>query len=79
MKVPVMMKPARGNRKGAVTVSLRPDLWRALGFTPGAPLTAVMERDVLILCPPEDAAMWELLLADFPASLVGLADPPAKK
>lgn len=80
MKLPVTIQPDRGNPKGRVTLSLRPDILRAFGLSPGKPITAVIDPCVLILCRAEDAEAWEALLSDFPAALIGQADSkPARR
>ncbi len=74
MKFSVAVREAGWNRAQATTVTLRPDLLRLLGLAPGSHLTAVVERGVLIVCRAEDAEVWEALLSDFPAALVGQAN-----
>jgi hypothetical protein len=84
LKLPVKLRPARGNRDRAVTVSLRPAIVHALGLKPGAPLAAILDRQVVIICPAEDAEKWETLLWEFTEDLafLGLGSrgsaPPAR-
>lgn len=69
MKLDITVHTMRG-RKDVVMVSLHPGVLKALGFTPGQPLCAVVDRGVVILCRPEDFEIWGAVVADFPAAFI---------
>ncbi len=71
MKLPVTLRASRRGKWSSTSVSLRPDLLRALGLPPGKVLCAVLDRRRVIFCPPEEAEMWERVLADFPSFFIG--------
>lgn len=70
MKFPITHSATCGHRKHATSISIRPDLLRSLGFPPGAPLVAVVDRQMVILCRSEAAEMWEHVLEDFPSLFI---------
>lgn len=74
MKFSVTMHAASGKRDRAVLLSIRPDILRAFGLSPGTPITAVIDHGVLILCCAQDTDAWEAVLCDFPAALIRQAD-----
>ncbi len=74
MKLPITLRASRSGKRSSTSVSLRPDLLRALGLPPDKILCAVLDRRQVILCPPEEAEMWERVLEDFPRFFIGESD-----
>jgi hypothetical protein len=73
LKFPVKIYSPRWKRSEGTTLSLLPELVTAMGLPPGVPLSAVVDRETLILCRPERARVWEKVLAGNPARFIRAA------
>ncbi len=77
MKLPVTLRASRRGKWSSTSVSLRPDFLCALRLRLGEPVCAVLDRRRVILCPSEEAEMWEIMLEDFPAFFIREPEKPA--